>query len=146
MSCGRQSHHHPVEDDVFARGQLRVEADAELDEGRQPAGHLDPAGVRPVDAGEQLQQGALAGAVAADDAEELALLDLEGDPIEGPQLAELAGGEGSDDPLFQRVDPVGRNAERLVQVLDPDRERGAGAEWGGTLGVGRSLRWRRRRA
>ena len=68
-----EAHHHPVEDDVFARRQLRVEADPELDEGGQAAGHADRAGVGPVDAGEQLQQRALAGAVAADDAEELAL-------------------------------------------------------------------------
>ena len=68
-----EAHHHAVEDDVLARGQLGVEADAELDEGRQPTGHPDRPGVGSVDAGEDLQQGALAGAVAADDAEELAL-------------------------------------------------------------------------
>ena len=79
VSLRRQAHHHPVEDDVLARGQLEVEADPELDEGRQPAGHPDRPGVGAVDAGEQLQQRALAGAVAADDAEELALADLEGD-------------------------------------------------------------------
>ena len=121
-----QAHHHAVEDDVFTRGQLLVEADAELDEGGEPAGHLDPAGVGAVDAGEQLQQRALAGAVAADDAEELALADLEGDPVEGAQLAVVARGERVDGALFQRVDPLGRDAEGLVQVFDPDRGRRVG--------------------
>ena len=80
--------------------------------------------VGPVDAGEDLQQGALAGAVAADDPEELALADVEGDAVERPQLAVLAGGEGPDDALLERVDPVGRDPERLVEVLDLDRQRG----------------------
>jgi hypothetical protein len=108
-----------------------VEADPELDEGGQPAGDADPPGVGPVDARQQLQQSALAGAVAPDDAEELALADLEGDAAERPQLAVVATGEGVDDPLFQRVDPVGRDAEALVQALDRDRQRCAGAGRGG---------------
>jgi hypothetical protein len=108
-----------------------VEADPKLDEGRQPAGDADPAGIGAVDARQQLQQGALAGAVAPDDAEELALADLEGDALKGAQLAVIGRGEGVDDPLFQRVDPVGRDAEALVQALDRDRRRCAGAGRGG---------------
>jgi hypothetical protein len=67
-----------------------VEADAELDEGGEATGDLDRTRVRPVDARQQLQQRALARAVATDDAEELALADLEGDPVQRVQLAELA--------------------------------------------------------
>ena len=78
----RQPHHHAVEDDVFAGGEVGVEADAELDEGSQPSRHADRAGVGAIDARHQFQQRALAGAVAADDAEELPLLDLKGDPVE----------------------------------------------------------------
>ncbi len=122
----RQAHHHAVEDHVFARRQVHVEADSELDEGGQGAGHADRPGVRPVDARQQLQQGALAGAVAADDREELALADVEGDAVERPQLAHLAGGEGVQHPLLQRVDLVGRDAERLLEVAGLDRERRPG--------------------
>ena len=75
----RQAHHHAVEHDVLARRQLRVEPDAELDERGEPARHADPAAVGAVDAGQDLQQRALAGAVAADDPEELALADVERD-------------------------------------------------------------------
>ena len=118
-----EAHHHPVEDDVLARGQLVVEADPELDEGGETACYLDRPGIGFVDARQQLQQGALAGAVATDDAEELALADLEGDAVEGAQFAVVAGGEGVDGALFQRVDPLGRNPEGLVQILDLDRGR-----------------------
>ena len=74
-----QPHQDAVEDDVLARGELGVEADAELDERRDPPGHPDPARVGAVDAGEDLQQRALARAVAPDDPEELALVDVERD-------------------------------------------------------------------
>ena len=67
----REPHHHAVERDVLVRGELGVEADPELDAGRDPAGDPDRPGVGAIDAGEQLEQRALAGAVAADDAEEL---------------------------------------------------------------------------
>ena len=68
-----EAEHDRVDDHVVARGEIGVEADAELDERRQPAADLDPAGVDVVDPGEALQQRALAAAVAPDDAEELAL-------------------------------------------------------------------------
>ena len=139
-----QPHHHPVEDDVFARREVDVEADSELDEGGQTSCYPDRAGVGPVDARQQLQQGALAGAVAADDAEELPLADLEGDPAQRPQVAEVAAREGMDDPLFERVDAVGRDPEALAQALDLDRQRRPrgggrsreGSGWGCGQGVG----------
>ena len=55
----------------------------------RPAIRIAPS-IGPVDAGQQLQQGALARAVAPDDPEELTLADLEGDAVEGLQLAVLA--------------------------------------------------------
>ena len=131
-----EAHHHPVEDDVVAGGEVEVEADPELDEGSEATRDPDRPGVGAVDAGEQLQQGALARAVAADDAEELALADLEGDSVERVQLAELARREGVDDPLFQRVQPLGGDAERLVEVFDLEHGRrvGDGRPTGGRSG------------
>ena len=72
----------PLIADVVAGVELGVEADAELDEGREQAVDADGAAVCAVDAGEDLQQRALAAAVRADDAEELALLDRERDVVE----------------------------------------------------------------
>ena len=81
------------------------------------------------DAGEDLEQGALAGAVAADDAEDLALLDLEGDVLEGPDvsvtvvvvfLADLQGGIGFAPELGPgtvEVVPQGSRAHRAKTVV-----------------------------
>ena len=120
-----EPHHHAVEDDVLARGELEVEADAELDERRQPPGHADPAAIGLVDARHDLQQRALAGAVAADDPEELALVDVERHVAEDALLAVLDPAERVGGALLERVDPVGRDPERLVEPahLDDDRAR-----------------------
>ncbi len=123
VSRFRQPHHHAVEDDVFARGQLHVEADPELDERRQPPRHADRPGVGAVDAREAFQQRALAGAVAADDPEELALADVERDVVERAQDPVVAGRERSHHALLQRVDAVGRDPEGLLQAAGLDRDR-----------------------
>src|SRR4029078_7369520 len=78
-----------VEEDVLATGQVGVKPGAHLDQRRQAA--LDqerPAG-RPHYSGQLLEQGALAGAVVADDAERLAPLDLERDVAQRPELLGL---------------------------------------------------------
>ena len=72
-----QAEHDPVQDDVVARGEVRIEADAELDKRRHPAAYPDVSAIGRVDPGETFQQRALAAAVASDDAEELALPDFE---------------------------------------------------------------------
>src|SRR4051794_27512836 len=77
----RQSQQDRVDDYVVASRQIGVEADAQLDERRQSPGDADTPGVDLVDAGEALQQRALAGAVAPDDSKELALLDLDRDVV-----------------------------------------------------------------
>ena len=58
---------------------LQQAADAPLD--------LDLTGGGGGDAREDLEEGALAGAVAADDAEDLALANLEADVAQGPEFA-----------------------------------------------------------
>jgi len=56
-----------------------MEAGANLQQAADAPAVLDLAGSGGGDAGEDLEQSALAGAVAADDVEDLALLDLEAD-------------------------------------------------------------------
>ena len=67
-----------------------MKAGADLEQAADPAFDLDLAAGGGGDAGEDLEQGALAGAVAADDAEDLALADLEAGVAPGPELAVLA--------------------------------------------------------
>ena len=76
-----------VEVDVLAAGQLGVEAGAHLQQAGDPAVDLGAAAGRLGDAREDLEQRDLARAVAADDADDLALLDLEGDVLERPEVS-----------------------------------------------------------
>jgi hypothetical protein len=64
--------------------QLLVKPGADLQERRHPPAHGDRAGCWAGDAREHLQQGALAGAVAPDDADHLASLDGKRDVPESP--------------------------------------------------------------
>ena len=63
-----------VEIDVLAAGQFGMKAGADFQQARDAAAQGDAPGGRLGDAAEDLEQRALAGAVAADDAEDLALL------------------------------------------------------------------------
>ena len=131
----REAEHDPVEDHVVARREVRVEADAELDERRHPAVDPDLAARRLVDAGDQLEQRALARAVAPDDAEELALLDREGDVADRVEAVERAPAERVQRTLLERVHLLVR-AEEASSRPPPPR-------WPGPLEA--SLYDRRRR-
>ena len=75
-----------VEVDVLPAGQLGVEAGADLQQAADPArGSRRGRSVGSVIRREDLQQRALAGAVAADDADHLARLHLEARVLEGPK-------------------------------------------------------------
>ena len=99
LSLG-EAHQHPVDHHVLARGQVLVKAHAQFDEGRQAPRHPDPAGVGAVDARQDLEQGALAGAVLARDSEELALVDVEGHVAQRMELAVLHAPKGMGRPLL----------------------------------------------
>ena len=71
----------------------------------RPAGRLG-------DAAQDLEQRALAGAVAADDAEHLALLDLEADILQRPELLDLVALD--DLPAAHDVDGLARDIARLA--------------------------------
>ncbi len=73
--------------DVLAAGQFGVEAGADLQQCADPSFEVHFAGGGFGDVGEDLEQGALAGAVVADDAEHFALFDLEVDVPERPEHA-----------------------------------------------------------
>ena len=105
--------HDRVDDDVLARGEIGVEADAELDERAHAPAHADRPAVDAVDPGDALHQRALAAAVAPGDAEELALADLEGDVLQRAELFELAVADRMKDPLLDREGGFARDPKRL---------------------------------
>ena len=86
------AHDGAIHVDVLTAGKLGVEAGADFEEGGDAALILDAAGARRGDVGEELQEGALAGAVLADDAENLALLYFERDITESPDVIGVAFG------------------------------------------------------
>ena len=89
----------------------------------RPAIRIVPASAR-VDAGEDLQQRALAGAVAPDDAEELAPVDVEGDVVERVQLARTPGcANGCRTRSLIESTRCERDLERLREVADLDHDR-----------------------
>src|SRR5229473_8357949 len=73
--------------DILAAGEVGVKAGADLQKRRQAAVKLGRAGARAHDARENLEQRALARAIAADDADDLAVRNLERDIVERAELA-----------------------------------------------------------
>src|SRR6185369_15841941 len=67
-----------VQVDIFPPGQLGMEAGAHLQQACYPAVNADPSACGFGNAAENLEQRGFAGAVAPDDADPIALLDLEG--------------------------------------------------------------------
>jgi hypothetical protein len=74
-----------VEEDVFTAGEFGVKAGADFEEAADSAVEADFAVGRFGDAAEDFEQGAFAGAVAADDAENLALFHFKIDIAQGPE-------------------------------------------------------------
>src|SRR6185295_17883865 len=81
----REAEHRGVEHDVLPAGELRMEPRAELEDRGDLALDLDAPSGRRGDAGEDLEQSALAGAVLADDREALAAREREAHAIERPE-------------------------------------------------------------
>ena len=78
-----------VEVDVLAARQLGVEAGADLKHGGHASRRGDCSPVRGEDLRDALEQRRLARTVVSEQAEGLALRDLEGDVVKGPELLEL---------------------------------------------------------
>ena len=109
----REAEHDPVHDDVVARGEVRVEADAQLDERRQAAAHPDVA-LGLVDPGHALQQRALAAAVAPGDPEELARLHRHRDVVQRLVAVAADPTPRMEGPLLERVHLLLGDGERLA--------------------------------
>ncbi len=73
-----------AEENVFAAGQFRMEAGADFEEAGDAAVEFGVSHSGPRDAREQLEQRGFARAVSADQADDFALLDFEGNVADGP--------------------------------------------------------------
>ena len=74
-----------AQEDVLAAGQLGVKARADLEQRTDTAAHLHPALGRIGDAGEDLEQRALAGAVSADEADDFPGFQIERHVAQRPE-------------------------------------------------------------
>ena len=75
-----------VHEDILTAGHLAMETCADLEEGTNSTMGSNRAGRRTGDAAQQFQKGRFAGAVLADDTNDVALLDLEVDVAERPDV------------------------------------------------------------
>jgi len=110
-----------VQYDVFASGLLGVEPRTQLDHGRHPAPHAYPASGRREHPGDDLHEGALAGAVRAHDTHDLALVDMEAHAVHSAE--EVVGDPAPGNPhhgLLQRVGAVVRDPVLEGQVFHSD--------------------------
>src|SRR5271157_6511863 len=100
-----------VEKDVLAAGELGMEPGADFQQAGNTPANLDLAGRRPGDPRQDLQQCALAGSVAADDADHLARTDVKIHVLDGPEhlmiLPTIA--EGVPEPVDDRFPEVRRS-------------------------------------
>src|ERR1700756_2476882 len=78
-----------VQEDVFATGQFGMKSGANLEQAGHTASKRHPPSRWFGDAAEDLEQRAFARAVATDDAQDFALLDLEADILERPEFLDL---------------------------------------------------------
>src|SRR5688572_26999648 len=106
-----------------------MEPGTKLEQRRDATPHADLALRRVEDAAHALEQGRLAGAVVADEPDGLALLDVEVDVAEGPEvLVPALGPTEVDGPLLERALPVLVDAEALGHASDGDRRHSSSAK------------------
>ena len=80
----RHAEDRAVQVDVLTAGQLRMEARPDLQQAPDPPAQLGPARGRASHAAEHFEESRFARPVAADDADHVARLNLEGDVFQGP--------------------------------------------------------------
>ena len=110
----------PVQVDVLAAAEVRVEAGAELEQRADAAVDLHGARRRLDDPGEHPQQRRLARAVAADQADGLAGRDLGRDVAQRPDVL-AAGAPARDDEILERARLAGMDAEAARDAVGRDR-------------------------
>src|SRR5271165_2029153 len=118
---------------VLAAGEFGVEAGADFEEAADAAVDGGVAGGGAGDAGEDLEQGGFAGAVAANQAEDFAFADIEGDVFEGPEgflFGAAKGLQRGADQIFQGVAEAGGDLRAAAVVF----AQGFRVDYGGAQG------------
>src|ERR1700730_1429302 len=109
----------PVEEDVLAARELRVEAGADLEEARDPPAQAHAPRSRLRDAAQNLKHGAFARAVLADDADDLTALHIEAHVLERPEFLDLVA--LNDLPTAKCIDRLTGEVARFTSDHVPQR-------------------------
>jgi hypothetical protein len=104
---------------IFASCQRAVEAGAKRQDRRNAAMHLDAAGCRRGDAADDLQKRRLTGAVAADNADALALANFEAHIVEHPVLM-IEFLPEAEQSLLQLIVVMAVKLKRLADIAAAD--------------------------
>src|SRR5674476_134935 len=114
-----QPQYRSVQVDVLASRELAVESCAEFEQGRDASVGDDRAGRRTVYTREQLEHGRLSRAVVPDQPERGPPRNLERDVAQRPEVA-VGTGSSANQPLFDRIAPLGVQDELLGDADDAD--------------------------
>ena len=90
--CAAHAQDSSVHEDILPSRHLAMEAGADFEQGAYASVGTDGTGGGACDAGEEFEEGGFTGTVLADDADDVALLDLEVDIAEGPDVVRIAFG------------------------------------------------------
>ena len=104
----RHAEDRPVEKDVVATAELRMEAGSHLEQTADPSVDLGASGARLGDPAQDRQQRRLAGAVGADHAQHLATLNVERDAPQRPHVLSELRRARRDAPARAAMPPVMR--------------------------------------
>src|SRR5258708_10262862 len=105
---------------VLPAGELGMKAGADFEERADAAVDFGPAGGGAGDAGKDFEKSGFAGAVAADEAEDFAFADFEGDVFEGPKgfvLRAAEHGERRADESLKGMPQTGFGLEATMVAL-----------------------------
>src|ERR1700738_4620763 len=114
-----QPEHGAADHHVLAPRKLKIEGRAERQPRGYAAGPPELAMGRQGHAADHLEQGRLATAVAAEDADAFAAMDLEVDVAQHPEWLE-EGLPPTEHDLFEPIVPTGVELVRLAEILGPN--------------------------
>ncbi len=117
------SEESPIQKNVFAAGEFRVEAGTQLQQGRDLTTQEDPTACRDQHARDDLEERALAGAIAADDPEDLPAVNIQADIRQRQEVRKAdATLQESDGILLERAHAFLRRAIPDVDILEANHD------------------------
>ncbi len=136
--CGAHAEDGAAHEHIFAAGELGVETGADFEKAADAAVKLGVSFGGAGDAGQDFQQRALAGAVAADQAHHFAFFYVEGDVLQRPDVGRAAASCFSCSRSHSRscrcIRPAAQQAKRGAQNIADHVAQSSSAAWAAQCG------------